>query len=87
MENPSWSGSSSGGKGGGSVYATALCKAWVEESQKADEFEVQAVAALLSTPQQEKSYAACTDSVYDTLHTMDRLASAHDARFATQDDD
>jgi hypothetical protein len=30
---------------------------------------------------------AFTDSVYDTLYSMDRLASAHDVRFAAQDDD
>jgi hypothetical protein len=84
-ESQSWTASASCGRYCGSIYLSALLKAWATESELAEADEDKTAAT--STPQQQKTFAAFTESVYDTLFKIDKFANTHDIRFGAQDDD
>ncbi|KAH9870018.1 hypothetical protein J1614_006940 [Plenodomus biglobosus] len=66
----------------GSIYASALLKAWEEEATRAEEEE----ARTAPVQSQTLTYAAFTESVHTALFSIDRFADIHAIGFSAQDD-
>jgi hypothetical protein len=81
-----WVASNSVGRACGSIYMLSLLSALRDECQDALD-ETEAVEKITAEDKQ-KTYAAFTDAVYDTLvNRVDRLGTDHDIQFPCQDDD
>lgn len=86
IESSSWNGSHSAGRFCGSIFASALLKAWREEADSA-QLETQLPPKTDNKAQVEKTYYAFTGAVYDVLFAIDRFAKSHNIRFTAQDND
>jgi len=84
-ESHSWNASPSVGRYCGGVYSSALLEEWRAESKRAEDEAGNSKA--VNKHQQEKSYAAFTEGVYNTLFKIYKFASTQDIRFGAQDDD
>ncbi|KAF2710540.1 hypothetical protein K504DRAFT_264762 [Pleomassaria siparia CBS 279.74] len=82
-QSSSWNESASIGRYCGSIYSSALMRAWRDEAEKA-----QTSSSASTSEPTEATYSAFAEAVYDTLYTrIDRLASCHSLRFSAQEDD
>jgi hypothetical protein len=78
--------SNSVGRACGSIYMSSLLSALRDECQNAQD-ETETVEKMTAEDKQ-KTYAAFTDAVYDTLvNRVDRLGTDHDIQFSCQNDD
>ncbi|KAJ4360974.1 uncharacterized protein N0V89_001543 [Didymosphaeria variabile] len=84
QESESWNGSKSCNRKCGSIYASALLKAWREEADEAQGLLQKSAGSVTET---ESTYHNFTGAVWDSLFSLDRFASDHDIRFSVQDED
>ncbi|KAL1600713.1 hypothetical protein SLS60_007101 [Paraconiothyrium brasiliense] len=84
QESESWNGSKSCDRKCGSIYASALLKAWKQEADEAQGLLQKSAGPVTET---ESTYHSFTGAVWDSLFSLDRFAGQHDIRFSVQDED
>jgi hypothetical protein len=86
-KSESWPESGSIGRFCGTMFITAVLKAMWEESEEADDDDDRSSAQAAKAPEDDHTYLAFAEKVYDILYKIDKFREQHDIRFSAQDDD